>query len=294
MQPPVLRVPADGDGERGMAEIERLERQLTVEPGVTVSVDSVCVGNPGPVELVWVHGLGAASTITFADLVLHPDLQGVRSHLIDLPGYGHSGAPDDWAYTIEAYAECVNQVIETLDAPLIVLFGHSMGGSVALSAAMNASRALCGLIVAEPNLDPGIGNVSAHIAAQREDAFIQRGYGALVRSVRAGAVRDPSRSTWPETLAMASPTALYRSAASLIAARDPTFREMLENPRVPVVLLRGEMGSEMGAPIAHPWLSEAVIAGGGHELWVDNQDEVASVIAGVVREVAKSRPSRWR
>jgi len=53
---------------------------------------------------------------------------------IDLPGHGASGR-DRAAWTLEAYADDVATVVETLDLSPVVLVGHSMGGPVSLLAA---------------------------------------------------------------------------------------------------------------------------------------------------------------
>jgi hypothetical protein len=37
--------------------------------------------------------------------------------------------------------------------------------------------------VAEPNLDPGVGDLSVHIARQKENGFGNRGFDALVAQV---------------------------------------------------------------------------------------------------------------
>ncbi|MBX2926338.1 MAG: alpha/beta hydrolase [Saprospiraceae bacterium] len=62
---------------------------------------------------------------------------------IDLPGFGQSEAlPHP---TIEAYADAVHAVVESLDLQQIILIGHSMGGYTALAFAEKHPSLLLGL-----------------------------------------------------------------------------------------------------------------------------------------------------
>ena len=52
---------------------------------------------------------------------------------IDLPGFGNSQEPYFWGY--EAYADFVNNFLETLKIPQVHIMGQSMGGGIALTTA---------------------------------------------------------------------------------------------------------------------------------------------------------------
>lgn len=54
---------------------------------------------------------------------------------IDLPGFGESGK-NRKSWSIEKYGEDVNAVIEQLKLTNVILIGHSMGGNVAVEAAL--------------------------------------------------------------------------------------------------------------------------------------------------------------
>jgi pimeloyl-ACP methyl ester carboxylesterase len=256
-------------------------QRITVH-GLTVAVETVRNGSPARQTIAWVHGLGGASTRTFASITRDPALAGVHSLLIDLPGHGQSDRPSDWSYAIEDLSEVVIRVLRAATTDPVVLFGHSMGGSVAIEAARRAPEAFRTLIVAEPNLDPGIGTTSSLIAAQREETFVATGHGALVRTARLSQRRVRSGSLWPETLGEASPVALHRSAVSLLADRDPTFRAQAEALSIPVAVIRGEHGDQAGASLTSPTIVHHVVAGAGHEMWVDNREGFLAAIRTVL------------
>ena len=82
------------------------------------------------------------------------------------------------------------------------------------------------LVLAEANLEPGPpqgsnARFSSAVAAQTEEEFVGGGYAQLLDWARQGA---PS---WAGELQVADPSALHRSAISLVAAARPTLRERL-------------------------------------------------------------------
>lgn len=84
---------------------------------------------------------------------------------------------------MEDQATIVAGVVEETELPPVDVIGHSMGGSVAIALAARRPDLVNRLIVAEPNLDPGVGDLSVHIARQKENGFVNRGFDALVAQV---------------------------------------------------------------------------------------------------------------
>ena len=140
---------------------------------------------PGDEEpIVWLHGLGCAASADFAHVAAHPSLRGHRSLLIDLLGHGYSDAPKDFGYALEDHARTVAALMDHLGLSHSPVFGHSMGGSVAITMAAERPDLVSRLIIAEGNLDPGGGTVSSGIARQTDGSA--RGSPARAR-----------RSSWP-------------------------------------------------------------------------------------------------
>jgi pimeloyl-ACP methyl ester carboxylesterase len=84
--------------------------------------------------LVLIHGFLGGSDVFKAmidDLSLHFDVLAV-----DLPGHGQSDVAVS-AYTIEAYADAIVDVLKAEDIEKAIWLGHSMGGYIVLSALAN-------------------------------------------------------------------------------------------------------------------------------------------------------------
>lgn len=86
-------------------------------------------GDPGGIPIVLIHG-SMGSLHMWEGWVR--ELGGVaRLISVDLPGHGLTGAWPRDEYTIEAYADFVEVLVDTLNLDRFVLVGHSMGGAVA-------------------------------------------------------------------------------------------------------------------------------------------------------------------
>lgn len=96
-------------------------------------------------SLVLVHGLGGAAANW---LLLAPELAGERRVVVpELPGHGGS-APLPAAPHVDAFADALLAVLEAEDALPAVWVGHSLGGLVALRAAVRRPDAARGVVLA--------------------------------------------------------------------------------------------------------------------------------------------------
>jgi pimeloyl-ACP methyl ester carboxylesterase len=99
-------------------------------------------GEGAPVLLL--HGFGA-STYTWRHVI--PELaQTHRVIAVDLKGFGQSDKPFDERYSVFDQAELIAQLIEDKDLRDLTVVGHSFGGGVALSLALEANERLGGRI----------------------------------------------------------------------------------------------------------------------------------------------------
>src|SRR5665811_2267936 len=157
--------------------------------------------------------------------------------------------------------------------------GHSMGGSISIALAWRRPDLVDRLIVAEPNLDPGLGDLSAHIARQTEDRFFNRGYAALVyQTQRQAARRDRVAARFLVTLKQASPVALHRGSVSLLAERDPTFREIFESLTIPRATITGDRTPPVAPPLSDPELTHFIVENAGHLMMIDNPSGFATAL----------------
>ena len=96
------------------------------------------------VPLVLIHGYGS-STYSWKD-VFEPLSQSFRVIAVDLKGFGFSSKPDG-DYSRRAQAMLVLSLLESLQIEKAWLCGNSMGGEVALNAALLNPERVAGLIL---------------------------------------------------------------------------------------------------------------------------------------------------
>jgi pimeloyl-ACP methyl ester carboxylesterase len=95
-----------------------------------------------PLTLVLIHGAGGSARHWPPAL---RELSGARVIAIDLPGHGRSTPPG--RRTIPHYTAVVEGVIAALGLKNAVLGGHSMGGAIALTTALQSPAAVQGLVL---------------------------------------------------------------------------------------------------------------------------------------------------
>ncbi|MFC4071710.1 alpha/beta fold hydrolase [Actinoplanes subglobosus] len=225
----------------------------------------------GPDVRVYLGGLGSASTVGFAPVVGHPGLAGAGRHvLVDLIGSGWSDHDDTFGHSIDEHAGTVAGVLDSLGLRRVTVVGHSLGGSVAISLAAQRPDLAGTLVVAEPNLDPGVGTFSAEIAAFAEDDFAAGEHQRIVEGLLK--LGDPVSSQFGRTVARWSSRGLHRTAVSLLAGRASTFREQFAAFGGPRRYVSGELSREDLAPLRETGADVRVVVGAGHVLMWDNLD----------------------
>lgn len=86
-------------------------------------------GNSDDVPLVLIHGSGGSLHVWEGWAY---ELRSKRRVIsVDLPGHGLTGAWPRGAYTVEAYADFIEALLDTLKVERVALAGHSLGGAVA-------------------------------------------------------------------------------------------------------------------------------------------------------------------
>jgi pimeloyl-ACP methyl ester carboxylesterase len=111
-----------------------------------VRVAYVDTGGDGPVALL-VHGL--SSWGDFWSYQVEPLSRTHRVIVVDLPGYGASDRPDA-PYTMRWYADVLRGLLDALDVDRCVYVGHSMGGQIGLTFALEWPERLSSLVLSAP------------------------------------------------------------------------------------------------------------------------------------------------
>jgi pimeloyl-ACP methyl ester carboxylesterase len=180
---------------------------------------------------------------------------------------------------MEAQTDLVGRLLRHLDIGPSVVIGHSMGGSIATLLAEREKDLVSHVMSAEGNLDPGPGFVSGRITSIPEDAFVAAGHGKFVEQVR--------HAGFPEyagTVQCADPCGLYRSAASLIADRTPTYREIFYGLTIPRTYIFGEktLPDPDAETLAEQGVDVRVVPSAGHAMMLDNPDGFALAVASAI------------
>ncbi len=136
--------------------------------------------------MVFIHGLGCASSYDYPRIASDPALRERRKILIDLPGFGYSDKPRVFSYNIHKQALVLEQFLSHLRLQRFALFGR-MGGSIAIEAAGLLGERVTTLLVSEPNLFAG-GGSSTLRRSQEQPLSLTAMPGCWRRSARRGRV----------------------------------------------------------------------------------------------------------
>ncbi|WP_351225722.1 alpha/beta hydrolase [Streptomyces sp. NPDC002133] len=244
----------------------------------------------GPTR-VYVHGLGAASTVYHAHIAAHPLLAGRRSLFVDLPGHGTSDRPADFGYTLEDHADALAAALDEAGPgtdPGVGVVGdgaeivaHSMGGAVAIVLAHRRPELVSRLVLVEADLDPHppVTAGSSGIADLPEEEFVHGdGFARVLQRIG---------PTWAATMRLADPLALHRSATSLVRGTSPTMRRMLMDCPVPRTYLQGGLSGELSGEdaLVAAGVQVVTVPDAGHNVMFDAPE-------AFVRAVATARPGR--
>jgi pimeloyl-ACP methyl ester carboxylesterase len=233
--------------------------------------------------VVLLHGLGAAGSSDLIGAACRPPLARRRRLIIDLLGFGYSDRPQGWGYRLADHAAALAAVLDAARPARCWVVGHSMGGTVGIVLASQRPDLVAALVVAEANLDPGVGTGSARIAAWSEAEYLDRGHDEMLASVEAeAAAGDPGWSAYAAAFRLADPLAVHRSAVGLLAPIDPTARERLYRFPGPKAFVFGERSlPDPGAGrLAAAGVAVLVVPGASHAMTVEAPDDFARLVGG--------------
>lgn len=232
----------------------------------------------GP-ALLFVHGLGCASSHDYPQVACDPALAGRRRILVDLPGSGYSDKPEGLEYGVAAQAGYLCTLVEALGLGEYDVYGHSMGGSVAIELAARCAAPPRALVVSEANLDPGGGEFSGRIAAFGEREYRARGHDVFIEVARCN-----GGAAWAARLAAGSAEAVHAGAASLVRGGEPSWREMLAGLPMPKAFLFGEysLPDPDFEALRADGVHVAMVPGAGHSMAWENPSGLARAIAAAL------------
>jgi 2-succinyl-6-hydroxy-2,4-cyclohexadiene-1-carboxylate synthase len=201
---------------------------------------------------------------------------------------GHGSASDRTPVTLEAVLDDLAEVAP----PRFTLVGYSMGGRIALHAALSCANRIDRLVLigASPGIaDPGERDArreaDERLAAEIENSSIEQFASRWARTpVLAGQPQEVAAAVHAERLRN-SPAGLARALRGLGTGALPSLWERLREVTSPVTLVAGErdqkfraIGTEMASGL--PDAVVVVVRGAGHAVHLEAPARVAALLAG--------------
>lgn len=231
------------------------------------------------IPVVFIHGLGCASSFDYPQVASHGSLRHHRRILVDLLGSGFSDKPENFGYSIAEHAQYLGDFLDRLGLQSFVLFGHSMGGAIALSLAPHLENGMQGLVLGEANLDSGGGFFSKQIASFGEAEYVASGHQKIIEESRA-----QGNENWAVCLSMSSPVAVFRESQSLIEGESTGWRSILQSLDIPRTFIFGEQS--LPDPdldlLKEQGIHTEVLEKAGHSMAWDNPGGLAMAIRNAI------------
>lgn len=220
--------------------------------------------------LVMLAGLGDSAIRTFPSHIANGPLVDTPLLFVDLPGFGEARFTTDHPATIARYAQDVAALLSFLNIGPTAVFGHSMGGNIAMELAHRYPQFVLRLVVAEPLLDPGQSILAAGIANVSEETFLNRRYGMLLRATSLQARRgDRAAAAFMDPLERANPLAMHRAATSLVLDTAPNAESIFRKLPLPRTLLVGERTEADTSSLEEAGIPVVRIPDAGHFMLVE-------------------------
>jgi pimeloyl-ACP methyl ester carboxylesterase len=169
-------------------------------------------GDPDGIPMVLVHG--SMGSLHMWEGWARELAKKARLISVDLPGHGLTGAWPREEYTIEAYADFVEVLVDMLNLDRFVLVGHSMGGAVAWTFAATRPDRVSQLVLVDASGYPRAAG----------DAPLP------VRLARLPLIGDVGIYFKPERLARRSLTEVYADSAMVTPERVRRYAELQRFP----------------------------------------------------------------
>lgn len=220
----------------------------------------------------------------------------------DLPGFGLSDRPADFAYTPEAHSEAVRQFVDALGLDSFTLVVHDFGGPIALPLALEGR--VRRLIVLNSWMwsfadDPSMAR-KARFAAGGIGRWMYRRLNASLRLITPSAYGDRKKLTRaihaqylaPFPDAWSRETVLWALAKALLGSSahyDALWRRREELRSIPSLIVWGMKDSAFPPPMLERWKTALPhariieIAEAGHWPHEEAPDEVLAAVRGFVR-----------
>lgn len=229
-------------------------------------------------SLIFIHGAGG-SHLKWAPL-MKESINGFTQVAVDLMGHGSSpGSPVD---EVKAYAQSIKEFLDANSFPRPWIWaGHSMGGNIALQAALTYPDTIDGIILIGSGAKMPVNPTMLEQLAQGsfDTAFLKIAYGRDINPELLAA----ELQNWSQ----ASQQQLY---IDFTACNNYDVSRQLGEIKIPVLILVGDQ--DKMTPVKQSQYLQAnindsmlqIVPGAGHHLMLEQPEETISAISSFLNE----------
>lgn len=234
---------------------------------------------PDQPTLILIHGAGASH------LDFPVALRRLNSIVPDLPGHGKTGGA---GYAdVNDYADCVIALLDALDIKQAVFLGHSLGGAIVQTIALEHAARVQGLILLTtgaylPVSDAILNGIRTDTLATAE---------LIMKWGWAKTVSDELKQAGLKLLLQTDPNVIY---GDYVACTKFDARSRLGAIQAPTLVIGGTL-DKMTPPAWSEYLAQHIpnaklhlIEGGGHMLMLEQTAVVAEISAAWLATVSQS------
>ncbi|MEX3984535.1 alpha/beta fold hydrolase [Paraburkholderia sp. EG287A] len=233
--------------------------------------------------LLFIHGLGCASSSDYPPVTGSHSYPKRRSLLVDLMGAGLSDKPEDGNYDSETQANVLSNFVTSEPFTRVNLFGHSAGAFIALKLAKRLPVQVGTVVLCAPGLNDYGKAMLSEITSMTEAQFVAVGFSQLLTQLKAAGGND----AWLGPFAVASPHAIYQWARSALDdnAQDWLGNFARLNARKGVILPDTATSDEI-AQFEQAGCAVELVANTEHMMAYDNPDGLALAISNMLERGA--------
>ncbi|OIK11367.1 alpha/beta hydrolase [Bacillus sp. MUM 116] len=260
-------------------------QSIELKNGTIAYIDK---GNGTPIILL--HGFCGSSR--YWEEVIPSLTKNYRIIAPDLPGHGETSVFKD-SESIELFADVIKEFLDNLKIDKITMFGHSLGGYIALAFAEKFSERLNGFSLIHSTAFPDSEEAKKGRDANA-DKVKQSGIRALIDGLVPKLFSPENVEKKAEYVEMAKQigyTTPPDGAIGTLAAMKnrPDRNSVLDNTTLPVLLIAGEddqiIPKEKTFSVSKPNIKQEVIKDSGHMSMYENPNVLIAEITKFLKEI---------
>jgi 2-succinyl-6-hydroxy-2,4-cyclohexadiene-1-carboxylate synthase len=269
---------------------------VTLRDGLRIGVRVIGTGGSSP-PLLLLHGFSGSSA-SWGESLLERLCVGRRLIAVDLPGHGESDVPlESGRFAFASVVADLTDLLDVLDVPSAVWVGYSMGGRLALGAALLVPDRVSKLVL--ESASPGLATEAERADRRSSDELLARRIesneiGAFVSEWEDQPLFETQRRLAPADRAELRrrrmenrPAALASCLRGLGTGMQPSLWSALEHVLVPTLLIAGhddpkfvQMNERMFEALPDARLE--LVPDAGHTVHLEQPEAWASAVESFV------------